>query len=129
LINRVEEDKIELHKGDRSRPTFGQWLLAATRSLGKKFLAFRDGFSSESNTLLGVQNRALPYKTLHSSSTTIYLVEGNLVDDLGAVLSAWKQKVRLSLCDKSRATNTHFRRAFICSIFSGRSSAKRSFRV
>lgn len=66
--------------------TFWQRLLAA-RGLGEDLLTFRDGLAAETDTLLGVENGALPYQSLYPSRTTIHLIEGDLVDDLGAMLS------------------------------------------
>lgn len=45
---------------EKPEEALGQRLLSAGR-LGEKLLAFRNGLAAESDTLLGVQNRALPY--------------------------------------------------------------------
>lgn len=67
--------------------TLGKRLLA-TRGLGEKLLALGDGLAAESNALLGVEDGALPNETLDATGTTVDLVEGDLVDDLGAMLPA-----------------------------------------
>lgn len=121
-------------------PTFGKRLLA-TGSLGEDLLALRDGLSTESDTLLSVEDGTLPDEGLDATGTAIDLVEGDLVDDLGTVLPA-KRRNNVSDANKVKRDEgllsarfqamkldfTYFRRALICSIFSGRSSAKRSFR-
>lgn len=61
--------------------TFGERLVA-TGSLGKEFLALRDGLATEADTLLGVEDGTLPDKRLDATGTTVDLVEGDLVDDL-----------------------------------------------
>ena len=66
--------------------TFRQRLLAA-RSLREDFLAFRDSLATETDTLLGVENGTFPNESLDSSGTAVDLVKGDLVDDLGSVLS------------------------------------------
>ena len=66
--------------------TFRQRLLAAG-SLGEDLLAFRNGLATETDTLLGVENGAFPDEGLDSTGTAVDLVEGDLVDDLGSVLS------------------------------------------
>lgn len=71
----------------RIRRTFGQRLLA-TGGLGKNLLALGDGLATEADALLRVKDRALPDKGLDAPGTTVDLVEGDLVDDLGAMLSA-----------------------------------------
>jgi hypothetical protein len=43
--------------------------------------------TSETDTLLGVKNRALPNKALHTTGTTVGLVKSNLADDLATMLS------------------------------------------
>lgn len=67
--------------------TFRERLLA-TGSLREDLLALRDGLSTESDTLLGVENGTLPDEGLDTTGTAIDLVEGDLVDDLGTVLPA-----------------------------------------
>jgi len=64
--------------------TFRQGLVAAG-SLGEKLLALGDGLATEADTLLGVENGTLPDEGLDATSTTVDLVEGHLVDDLGAM--------------------------------------------
>jgi hypothetical protein len=66
-------------------PTFRKRLLA-TGSLGEDLLALRDGLSTESDTLLGVEDGTLPDEGLDATSTAIDLVEGDLVDNLGTML-------------------------------------------
>jgi hypothetical protein len=46
------------------------------------------GLAAESDTLLRVENGTLPDERLDATGTTVDLVEGNLADDLVAVLSA-----------------------------------------
>lgn len=65
--------------------TFRQGLLAA-RGLGKKLLAFRNGLATEADTLLRVEDGTLPDEALDATGTTVDLVKGDLVDNLGAVL-------------------------------------------
>jgi len=60
--------------------------LLAAGSLGKKLLALGNCLATEADTLLGVEDRALPDKSLDTTGTTINLVEGDLVDDLGTML-------------------------------------------
>ena len=60
--------------------------LLATGSLGEKLLALGDGLAAEADTLLGVEDGALPDEGLDATGTTVDLVESDLVDDLGAVL-------------------------------------------
>lgn len=62
--------------------------LVATRSLGEELLDLGDGLAAEADTLLGVEDGALPDEGLDATGTAIDLVEGDLVDDLGAVLPA-----------------------------------------
>jgi hypothetical protein len=69
-----------------SRLTLGKRLLA-TRGLGEEFLALGNGLATESDTLLGVENGTLPDEGLDATGTAIDLVESDLVDDLGAMLS------------------------------------------
>jgi hypothetical protein len=109
------------------RPTFRQRLLAA-RGLWEKLLALRDGLATEADALLGVEDRALPDKAFDATGTAIDLIESDLVDDLGTVLP-WNLVSFEQLVGCFSAGMTDLRRALICSIFSGRSSAKRSFRV
>jgi hypothetical protein len=61
--------------------TFGQRLLS-TGGFGEKLLAFWDRLSSESDTLLGIEDGPLPDERLDSTRTTVDLVEGDLSDNL-----------------------------------------------
>jgi hypothetical protein len=61
--------------------------LAAAGGLGEKVLALGDGLAAEANALLGVEDGTLPDEALDTAGTAIDLVKGDLVDDLGAVLS------------------------------------------
>jgi hypothetical protein len=70
---------------EKPEEAFGQRLLA-TGGLGQKLLALGDGLAAEADTLLGVEDGALPNQALDATGTAIYLVEGDLVDDLGTVL-------------------------------------------
>lgn len=65
--------------------TFWEGLLAAW-CLGKGRLALWDGQSSETDTLLRVEDGSFPDKGLDATGTTIHLVESNLADDLVAVV-------------------------------------------
>jgi hypothetical protein len=65
--------------------TFRQRLLA-TGCLGEKLLALGDGLATEADTLLSIENGTLPDKSLDTAGATVDLVEGHLVDDLGAML-------------------------------------------
>lgn len=60
--------------------------LLATGSLGENLLALGNGLATESDTLLGVEDGTLPDEGLDATGTTVDLVEGDLVDDLGAML-------------------------------------------
>ena len=70
---------------EKPEEAFGQRLLA-TGGLGQKLLALGDGLAAEANALLGVEDGALPNQALDATGTAIYLVERDLVDDLGTVL-------------------------------------------
>jgi hypothetical protein len=70
---------------EQPEETFRQGLLAAG-GLGKELLALGDGLATEANALLGVEDGTLPHQALDATGAAIYLVEGDLVDDLGAVL-------------------------------------------
>lgn len=72
--------------------TFGKGLLAAG-GLGKKLLALGDGLATEANTLLGVEDGAFPDEALDATGTTVDLVQGDLVDDLGAMLPVYQALV------------------------------------
>jgi hypothetical protein len=60
--------------------------LSATGSLGEDLLALRDGLAAETDTLLGVEDGALPDERLDATGTTVDLVQSDLVDDLGTML-------------------------------------------
>jgi hypothetical protein len=70
---------------EKPEETFWKGLLA-TWCLGKGLLALWDGQSTETDTLLGVENGSLPNKGLDTTGTTVDLVEGNLADDLVAMV-------------------------------------------
>lgn len=72
--------------------TFGQGLLAA-RGLGQKLLALRNGLATEADTLLRVEDGALPDEALDATGTTVDLVKGDLVDDFGAMLPVYQALV------------------------------------
>lgn len=69
----------------REGNTFWKGLLSAW-CLRKGLLALWDGQASETDTLLRVENGSFPDKGLDATGTTIHLVEGNLADDLVAVV-------------------------------------------
>jgi hypothetical protein len=60
--------------------------LGAAGSLGEDLLALGDGLATEADTLLGVEDGALPDEGLDATGTTVDLVEGDLADNLGTVL-------------------------------------------
>lgn len=60
--------------------------LVAAGSLGEKLLALGDGLATETDTLLGVEDGALPDERLDATGTTVDLVEGDLANDLVTVL-------------------------------------------
>ncbi len=66
--------------------TLGKRLLA-TGGLGEKLLALGDGLATEADTLLGVEDGTLPDEGLDTTSTAIDLVESDLVNNLGTVLT------------------------------------------
>lgn len=72
--------------------TFRQGLLAAG-GLGQKLLALRNGLATEADALLGVEDGTLPDEALDATGTTVDLVQGDLVDDLGAVLPVYQALV------------------------------------
>lgn len=72
---------------EKPEETLGEGLVAAG-GLRKKLLALGDGLAAEADTLLRVENRTLPDEALDATRTAIYLVESNLVDNLGTVLPA-----------------------------------------
>jgi hypothetical protein len=59
--------------------------LGSTRSSWELGLAFGDSLSSESNTLVGVQNGSFPNKTLDTPHTSVGLVDSHLAKALVAV--------------------------------------------
>lgn len=65
--------------------TFGKRFLA-TRGLGEELLALGDGFATETDTLLRVEDGTLPDEALDATGTTVDLVESDLVDNLGTML-------------------------------------------
>jgi len=65
--------------------TFREGLVAAG-GLGEDLLALGDGLAAEADTLLGVEDGALPDKGLDATGTTVDLVEGDLANNLGTVL-------------------------------------------
>lgn len=60
--------------------------LVAAGGLGEDLLALGDGLAAETDTLLGVEDGALPDEGLDATGTTVDLVEGDLADDLVTVL-------------------------------------------
>jgi hypothetical protein len=69
------------------KETFRQRFLT-TGGFGEKLLAFGDGLATEADTLLGVENGALPDEGFDPTSTTVDLVEGDLADDLVSMFLA-----------------------------------------
>lgn len=108
--------------------TFRKRLLSAW-SFGKKLLAFWNRLASEPDTLLGIEYRTLPHQTLDAASTTVYLIEGHLIDDFGAMFSVSSTSVCLCHFSSRSGRVDYFRSALTCSIFSGSSSANRSLRL
>ena len=76
--------------------TFGE-RLATAGGLGKKLLAFGDSLATEADAFLSVEDGTLPNEALDTTGTAIHLVEGDLVDDLGAVLAVWLRQVSAKL--------------------------------
>lgn len=70
---------------EKPEKTLGKRLLSAG-GLGEELLALGDGLATEANALLSVEDGTLPHEALDTTGTAIYLVEGDLVDDLGTVL-------------------------------------------
>jgi hypothetical protein len=60
--------------------------LGAAGGLGEAFLALGDGLAAETDTLLRVEDGALPDEGLDATGTTVDLVEGDLANNLGTVL-------------------------------------------
>merc|ERR1719402_573701 len=54
--------------------------LCPTWSLGKKFLAFRDGVTTEPDSLVSIQDRGLRHESLHAPHATVHHVHGDLPD-------------------------------------------------
>jgi hypothetical protein len=100
--------------------------LSAAWGLWELVLALWDGQATETDTLLSIEDGTLPDKGLDATSTTIDLVKGDLADNLVAVVPS-QLSIESSLSLNSYAT--HLRSFLTCSIFSGRVSAKRSFKV
>lgn len=65
--------------------TLGEGLVAAG-GLGEDLLALGDGLAAEADTLLRVEDGALPDEGLDATGTTVDLVEGDLANDLVTVL-------------------------------------------
>lgn len=72
-------------------------LLAAGR--GELLLEVRDGTATEADTLLGVEERGLPDHALDTTGTTNGLLDGDLTEALGAVLSLELLELLLLLGD------------------------------
>ena len=66
-------------------PTFWKRLLS-TWCLWKKLLALWDSLSSETDTLLRVEDGTLPNKGLNTTSTTVDLVKSDLADNGSSML-------------------------------------------
>lgn len=69
--------------------------LLATGGGGEDLLALRDGLATESDTLLRVEDGALPDEGLDTTGTTVDLVKSDLVDNLGTMLPMVKEKLVL----------------------------------
>lgn len=82
---------------EKSRLTFREGLLA-TGGLRKKLLALGDGLAAEANTLLRIEDGTLPDETLDATGTTVDLVQGHLVDDLGAMLPVLESRCQPKSC-------------------------------
>jgi hypothetical protein len=113
---------------EKPEETLGKRLLAAG-GLGEKLLDLGDGLAAEADTLLRVEDGTLPDEGLDATGTAIDLVEGDLVDDLGTVLPVVQTVVSRRAPSATGVRCTDFRRALICSTFSGIWSAKVSLRV
>ena len=100
--------------------------LLAAGGRGENLLALGDGLAAEADTLLGVEDRAFPHEGLDATGATVDLVESDLVDDLGTMLPARSISMMSFIYEEGTA---YLRNVLISSIFSGSSSAKRSFRV
>lgn len=75
----------DLASQEKPEETLGEGLLAAG-SLGEELLTFGNGLATETDTLLSIEDGTLPHEALDATGTAIYLVEGDLVDDLGTML-------------------------------------------
>lgn len=75
----------DLASQEKPEETLGKGLLAAG-GLGEKVLALGDSLAPEADTLLRIEDGALPDESLDATGTAIDLVKGDLVDDLGSVL-------------------------------------------
>ena len=67
--------------------TLGERLLAAG-SLREQLLALGDGLAAETDTLLTVEDRALPDQRFDAAGAAVDLIEGDFADDLVAVVFA-----------------------------------------
>ena len=74
-----------LTRQEEPEETFRQGLLTAG-SLGEKLLAFRDGLAAEADTLLRVEDGALPDQGLDATGAAVDLVERHLTDHLAAIV-------------------------------------------
>jgi hypothetical protein len=70
---------------EKPKKAFGKGFLAAG-CLGKKLLALGDCLSTETDALFGIEDGSFPYKALDTTGTAIYLVESDLVYNLGTML-------------------------------------------
>lgn len=84
--------------------TLGKGLLAAG-SLGEKLLALGDGLATETDTLLRVEDGTFPDKGLDATGTAIDLVEGDLVNNLGTVLTVYTSQSWIVLSDIAERAN------------------------
>jgi hypothetical protein len=75
----------DLASQEQPEEAFWEWLLT-TRSFGKQLLTFWNCLAAESNALLRVKNRSFPDQRLDATGSAIDLVEGDLADDLAAVV-------------------------------------------
>jgi hypothetical protein len=69
---------------EQPEETFRKRLLT-TGGLGKKLLALGDSEATETDTLLRIEDGALPDKALYTTGTTVGLVESKLANDRAAV--------------------------------------------
>mmetsp|Transcript_29273 Transcript_29273/g.45487 ORF Transcript_29273/g.45487 Transcript_29273/m.45487 type:complete len:372 (-) Transcript_29273:41-1156(-) len=59
---------------------------------GQNLLTFRNGQTTEANSLIGVQIRSLPHHTFDGSSSSDALIDGNFTDDMRTVFFFQFQK-------------------------------------